>query len=476
MCLREFEFNTPNHLFNLRNFQQFSDSFPRGNNHNNDRYRMHVSVRSYLNAGVALAGAGIIAVTPVTPVAPALHDIQVPTVHTADVQLSALLNPLEVFAPIVEQAMANSQVIGQKVMQSPLPVLQALALNQLDSLGTLAGLGTDVAQALAALAQAVPGNFQTAIGQFQAGNIDQALRTIEEGFVSPFVPLVMADLPKLVNVLKRPLVDAQVLIENLPISYLVGAAFPVLNSFYAAQTQIINGITGVADALSTGNPEKIANAITTGAANLTQELLNGNPATNTHGLLGLYGPINGLLDANAMLAYFLRPPAEFSALNAAPNAAVSPVTLAIRSAVTAPVPAAAGAVKEVATQAEATGTSEGAQSTEGTEATKGTEDAAASDDGAADTVSTTRATEPTGGNKVVPGQIRHDSASAGSGTSSTSVRDGITKTVKGMTDGLKKAARNVTGGSGEDSASASPKASDSSSTSRGNGGKHRATK
>ncbi|WP_454791160.1 hypothetical protein [Mycolicibacterium lutetiense] len=444
-------------------------------NRNNDRNRMHVNVRSHLTAGVALAGAGIIAVTPVTPVTPALRDIQVPAVHTADVQLAALLNPFEVFAPIVEQTMANSQVIGQKIFENPMPILQALVLNQLDSAGTLAGLGTDVAQALAAVTLSVPGNLQTAIGQLQAGNIDQALRTIENGFISPFIPLVMADLPKLVNVLKKPLVDAQVLIENAPISYLVGAGFPILNTFYAVQTQIINGITGVADALSTGNPEKIANAITTGAANFTQELINGNPANNTHGLLGIYGPINGFLDAGTTLAYFLRPPAEFAALNAAPKAAARTVTLRIPAAVQPAIPADIATAKEVAAEAAVTGTPAGTETT-ATEEPKRTEDSAASDDGAAVTVSGTRATDPTGGNKVVPGQARHASTrtGSGSGNSSKSVRDGITKTVRDMTDGLKKAAKNVNGRSDKSSASTSANTSDGSSTGS-TGGKHRAS-
>lgn len=446
---------------------------------------MQVNVRSHLTAGIALAGAGIIAVTPVTPVAPVLPGIQVPAVHTADVQLAALLNPLEVFAPIIEQAVTNSQFIGQKIFESPMPILQALALNQLDGAGTLAGVGTDVAQALAAIALALPGNLQTAIGLLQTGEIDKALRTIENGFIGPWVPLVMKDLPQLVNVLKKPLVDAQVLIENVPISYLVGAGFPILNTFYAAQTQIINGVTGVAEALSTGNPENIANAITTGAANLTRELLNGNPATNTHGLLGLYGPINGLLDANWTLGYFLRPPAEFAAVTAAPNVVASTVTLAIPPAVKAAIPAATTPAKEVAAEAVGTGISDGAKATgtstgtetTATEATAGTEDSAASDDGAAVAVSTTRTTNPTGANKVVLSQTRNGSTLAGSrpGNAQKSVRDGIAKTVKDMTDGLKKTAKNVTGRSDKSSASAGSGTSDRSSTSRGTGGKHRAS-
>lgn len=450
---------------------------------------MHINIRSHLTAGVALAGAGIIAATPVAPVSAPLPDIQAATIRTAEVQLASLLNPLEVFAPILEQAMTNSQVIGQKIFADPMPILKALALNQLESAGTLAGLGTDVAQALAAVALAVPGNLQTAIGLLQAGEIDKALRTIEGGFIGPWVPLVMKDLPRLVSVLTKPLADAQVLIENLPISYLVGVGLPIQNSVYAIQTQIINGITGVAGALGTGNPEKIANAITTGAANFTRELLNGNPATNTYGLLGLYGPINGFLDAGATLAYFLRPPAEFSGLTAAPKAAARTVTLAIPPAVTATSPAAVTPAKEVAAEAAGTGPSEGAQSTNGsketketktatpagTETTTGTDDLAASDDGAAKVVSTTRATDPTDGNKIVPGQTRHGStpAGSGSGNSSKSVRDGITKTVKDMTDGLKTAAKNVTGRSDKSSASTSSNTGDSSSTSRGNVGKHR---
>lgn len=460
---------------------------------------MDISVRSYLTAGVALAGAGIIAVTPVTPAGPALRDIQAPAFHTADVQLASLLNPLDVFAPIFEQATANSQVIGQKILQDPFPILQALALNQLDSGATLLGLGTDVAQTLADIALAVPGNLQTAIGLLQAGDIDRALQVIENGIIGPWFPLVMKDLPQLVNVLKKPLVDAQVLIENLPMSYLAGIGFPVLNSFYALQTQIINGVSGVAEALSTGNPENIANAITTGAANFTQELLNGNPATNTHGLLGIYGPINGFLDAGITLAYFLRPPVDPFGLTAEPKAAVSTVTLANPPAVKAAIPKAAISATQVATEAAATGITEGSQSvketapteeaqgtstttTGGTEATgaattDGTQDSEGSDQSAAEAVNATRVTGPNNGNKVAPGQARRNSISADSGLGhySNGVRDGITKTVKDVADGLKKAAKKVTGRTDASGASTGSKASESSGTSRATGGKHRAS-
>jgi hypothetical protein len=443
---------------------------------------MHVNVRSHLTAGVALAGAGIIAVTPVTPV---LRDIQVPAVSTAEVQLASLLNPLEVFAPILEQAMANAQAIGQKMVADPLPILRALALNQLDGLGTLAGLGTDVAQVLAGIALAMPGHLQTAIGLLQTGNVDQALRTIENGVIGPWFPLVYQDLPQLINVLKQPLVDAQTLLENAPMSYLAGIGFPVLNSFFGVQTQIINGITGVVAALSTGNPEKIVNAIITGAANFTQELLNGNPATGTYGLLGIYGPINGFLDTGSTLAYFLRPPVDPFALKVAPRAAATSVTLVVPPAVKAAIPAGMTPAREVAAQVAATPATEGVQST-GTStgpeagptgATKGTEDSATSDDGVTVAVSATLATNPTGGDKVVPGQTRHDSSPAGSGSANSSkgVRDGITKTVKNMTDGLKKAAKNVTGRSDKSSASTRSNTSDSSSTSRGTGGAHHAS-
>ncbi|HET7740998.1 MAG TPA: hypothetical protein VFL67_10155 [Mycobacterium sp.] len=281
---------------------------------------MQLALRPYVTTGIAMVGAAAIAVTPIS-VTP--HDIRVPAVYSSDVQLAALLNPFEVFAPIVGQAVANAQVIGQKVFDNPMPILRALALNQLDSAGTLAGLGVDVATALATMVLSVPGNLQTAIGLLQQGKVDQALKVVENGFVSPFIPLFMSGLPKLIDVLKRPLIDAQVLLDTLPSSLIVGVGFPLLNTAYGLQTQFINGITGVVAALGTGNPEAVVNAIITGAANFTQELLNGNPADGTHGLLGIYGAINGFLDARTLAEYFLRPPAAFAARTAAPDAVES---------------------------------------------------------------------------------------------------------------------------------------------------------
>jgi hypothetical protein len=281
---------------------------------------LQLALRPYVTAGIAMVGATAVIASPVS-VTP--HDIHVPAVYSQEVQLAAVLNPFEVFAPIVGQAVANAQVIGQKVFDNPMPILRALTLNQLDSAGTLAGLGVDVATALATMVLSVPGNLQTAIGLLQQGKVDQALKVVENGFVSPFIPLFMSGLPKLIEVLKRPLIDAQVLLDTLPSSLIVGVGFPLLNTAYGLQTQFINGITGVVAALGTGNPEAVVNAIITGAANFTQELLNGNPANGTHGLLGIYGAINGFLDARTLAEYFLRPPAAFAARTAAPDAVES---------------------------------------------------------------------------------------------------------------------------------------------------------
>jgi hypothetical protein len=307
---------------------------------------LQLALRHYVTSGIALVGASVIAITPVQPVPSALSDMHVPAVYAADVQLAAVLNPFEVFAPIVGQAVSNAQVIGQKVLENPMPILRALALNQLDGAGTLMGLGMDVGAALAAMVLAVPGNIQTAIGLLQAGQVDQALKVVENGFVSPFIPLFMTGLPKLIEVLKQPLIDAQVLLDTLPSTLIVGVGFPLLNTAYGLQTQIVNGITAVVAALGTGNPEAVVNAIITGAANFTQELLNGNPANNTYGLLGIYGAINGFLDARTLAEYFLRPPAEFAARATASTAAATTLALAVSPDTTTAAPAPVSSVSE----------------------------------------------------------------------------------------------------------------------------------
>ena len=74
---------------------------------------MEVAVRSYFATGVALVGAGVIAVSPVVP-KPDVELPALPAVHASvPVELTALENPLELVAQLVQQSLANVNALGK---------------------------------------------------------------------------------------------------------------------------------------------------------------------------------------------------------------------------------------------------------------------------------------------------------------------------------------------------------------------------
>ena len=58
-------------------------------------------------------------------------------VRASAVRLSSLVNPIDVFAPIVESAIANIQAAGQTVVDNPAPILTQLIRNQIANIAGL---------------------------------------------------------------------------------------------------------------------------------------------------------------------------------------------------------------------------------------------------------------------------------------------------------------------------------------------------
>lgn len=100
---------------------------------------MHVAVRPHLTAGVALACAGAIAVSPLSPAAP---DIPLPAVNTSVVELTTQANPIEAWLNVFGGLADNVTKIGGQVADDPAPILRQVIANQVGYAQTLAtGLG-----------------------------------------------------------------------------------------------------------------------------------------------------------------------------------------------------------------------------------------------------------------------------------------------------------------------------------------------
>jgi hypothetical protein len=85
-----------------------------------------VATRPWTTAAVALAGAGLVAATPVT--------VPLPDVQARDIALAAF-DPITPFVDAFNTASANATTIADTYFIAPLPVLQQVIVNQFGYLG-----------------------------------------------------------------------------------------------------------------------------------------------------------------------------------------------------------------------------------------------------------------------------------------------------------------------------------------------------
>jgi hypothetical protein len=97
---------------------------------------MHIAVRPYAAAGVALLSAGVIAVSPLAPQMPAVQAAERALI-SANVQLAAAVDPIELWVQVFQTAAANLGVIGEQVAANPTPILSQVIANQVASFTAL---------------------------------------------------------------------------------------------------------------------------------------------------------------------------------------------------------------------------------------------------------------------------------------------------------------------------------------------------
>jgi hypothetical protein len=103
---------------------------------------MDITVRSYLTAGVALAGASAIAIAPA--VVPPPSTMAAPPISAVAVDLSAAVNPITAWVDVVTGATANLGGLGAAWLADPFPLLRQALTNVLGYGGTVFTAGGGV--------------------------------------------------------------------------------------------------------------------------------------------------------------------------------------------------------------------------------------------------------------------------------------------------------------------------------------------
>ena len=263
---------------------------------------MHAALRPYTTAGVALVGASVIAVSPVAPPMPDIQEATTRAASNAQVELAALVNPIEEWAQVFQTAFVNATAIGSRIAADPAPILAAIANNQAISAEFLAGFGLAFGSAYLDAAGDIPANVAAALALIEQGNIQQGVQDLLLGLtVTPVLSALLfsgliLQLPDVAAVLSNPFDNiSRVINTGLSIGTLFNLA-PLLVEPFAPALQL--GVTAqqVYDAVEADDFEAAVNALISFPSQLVNTTVNGNPLLGNGGLLGDFGIVNALLN------------------------------------------------------------------------------------------------------------------------------------------------------------------------------------
>ncbi|OBF17101.1 outer membrane porin GjpA [Mycobacterium sp. ACS4331] len=221
------------------------------------------ALRSYATAGVALMGAGAIAVTPITASPPAVETLP------SAVQLAAAVDPITPLRELFNNSEVNLAGLANALLEAPAPVLQQVIVNQLGHLGELPDvegivgqIGTNLKQALTALVAK-----------------DLSTLTPGAGALWELLPLTFDVPPEL-----QPVLD-------FTTNYLSGVLLGLVGPAVAPVLALGGSITSIIDGLNAENPDGAAalNTLINIPATMTDAFLNGGQTIDLSPLLDALG-------------------------------------------------------------------------------------------------------------------------------------------------------------------------------------------
>ncbi|NTY58402.1 hypothetical protein [Mycolicibacterium sphagni] len=308
---------------------------------------MNAAVRPYTTAGVALLGASVIALSPVTPSTPDVQAMQ-RTVSSVGVELSAAVNPIENWVQVFQKSAANLGAIGQQIAADPAPILSQIVANQIASLKVLQTAFNANAGTLKLIFEGAPGAIDTARGQLQSGDITGAVDTINNNIIIPLalaaVQAVSDSTVPLVNTVNN-FAKAFATLPNAVFQVVLPMTFPLLSTINV----IVQATQDVYDGVVASDPGAVISTLVNLPANLVGGFLNGSgmvlgfipapglltPYDPNFGFLGS-GPIASLIQLRDVIAQAIgaTPPSAAASKIAAATVPAAAKTVAL--SITAP--------------------------------------------------------------------------------------------------------------------------------------------
>ncbi|NOQ59290.1 hypothetical protein [Mycolicibacterium fortuitum] len=415
---------------------------------------MQLAIRPYTTAGIALVGAGVIAISPLAP-PPATMSATTTTVSTTTVALTAsssFVDPIAYWGDVLELAGTNLSAQFDAAIADPFPVLSQVVENQM---GYANLVGTSIATTGERVNAFVNGAYFA--GQIEklktelaAGNVASAARAINGILINgalPFYPLL--DMTKIPGLIGRNFANVlqTLAMESLSNVGIVGRlGFGALELVRNALSAVAWTAQTIITAAQSGDAVALASAIVNAPASLIDGLLNGaivpHPLPSRppyRGGTGFLTPSKSGVDATSwtpldamiylprVIAKAITPPPTTAA-----DTAPADAPLAITAAV-APEPTASGEVVSDSVLAE----SQRVVRTEGVPAAANVNLPDAADVSADHAVDTSNAVSvPT---QRVRTSLRDAADQAGKRVKK--LTNGIEKSVKKFTDGFSKPAK-----------------------------------
>ncbi|TQR84609.1 hypothetical protein D8S82_21305 [Mycobacterium hodleri] len=454
---------------------------------------VHVAVRSYLTAGVAVVGASALIAAPLA-VPPT--EIHLPAIHasSAEVQLAALANPIAEWVTVVQTTFANVAGLGQQFQSDPAPILAQILKNQLADAATVSTALNEAARGFMTQAATLPAATRLAAQQLAAGQFSMAVTTLFQAgiglILAPAISLIGAT--SVVTDTAQRFANVVAALPNVLLPIGLGLLSPVGSAVYAF------GDAGqaVVDAARKGDVAGALNALVNIPAIVTNAFLNGYAPQFTPGIFSSLA--NGGLIANLLNARDVIAQALSSALPPAASAASLPSSAKLISLSAAPTDAA-----QVGDTAAKTGTTTAGVTTEAapepatevttaptapvvtepvavtteptTEPTTATEPVTAATEPAASTPAES-AGDTTKNESESTGTLSSTESTATESSTSTSSKPSTKPTSTKPSDDDKAPSSTSTSSSGSSSSSASSDATKSTSASTGSTGKPASSK
>lgn len=244
---------------------------------------MHITARGYLASGVAAFGAGAIALSPIQPLPDHVALAPQRAVSTLAVELASAIDPITPWVNTFIAAGNNIEALADLAMQQPLPIISAIAQNQLTYFQELPDIGLIASQILNNVQ-----TFFTAPSAPDGNNISDAVVATTTGFLQ--LPLDQRTVYSLLPVVLgkdlyeqlQPVID----FSTSPVSgELIGLLGPVISPLI----QLNDSFAAIGNYIQSGDITGALNELINIPANMTNAALNGGKYLDLTGVVRALG-------------------------------------------------------------------------------------------------------------------------------------------------------------------------------------------